>query len=173
MLRFLLPIVLVAAGFATGAAKPVSTRCGLYANSLKNREFVKAGAEAVQRQQVGGCRRYPAQPKTDSCLGINELKRELAIAQKEWAQAQARVAQLEEAIAQKEIQRIQEQIAKLEEGQLAALLHSRDQRLAFFYDQRETLSAIIRNHPMCALQAQAVLDQILTLITNLSDDLFD
>lgn len=113
-----------------------------------------------------------ARPVSTRC-GLNELKRELTLAQRELSQAQARVSQLEEAIAQKEIQRIQDQISKLEEGQLAALLHSREQRLAFFSDQRETLSAIIRKHPICAIQAQAVLDQILTLITHISDEIID
>ncbi|MCC5831847.1 MAG: hypothetical protein JJU12_02245 [Chlamydiales bacterium] len=108
-----------------------------------------------------------------SSRGLNELKRELASAQKELVQAQDRVSQLEEAVAQKEIQRIRDQVAKLEEGQLAAILHSREQRLSFFHDQRETLSTIIRSYPTCALQAQAVLDQILTMITHLSDDIND
>ncbi len=53
---------------------------------------------------------------------------------------------------------------------MAKLLYSREQYLSFFSDQRETLAAIIHNHPVCATHPQAVLDQILTLITHISDE---
>jgi len=105
--------------------------------------------------------------------GLTELKRELNHAQIELSNAQSRVMKLEEAIAQKEIKRIEEQIGKIGEGEMIALLHSREQRLAFFSDQRETLSTIIHNHPVCAIRAQDVLDQILTLITHISDEVID
>ncbi len=101
--------------------------------------------------------------------GLPELKRDLSHAQTELTHAQSRVLRLEEAIAEKEVQRIREQLEKIEEGQLAALLHSQEEVLAYFYDQRETLSTIIRSHPTCSHHAQEVMDQILTLITHLSD----
>lgn len=122
---------------------------------------------------AAGCMLCGAKGSMSSRRGLGELKRELAQAQKELSRTQTRINQLEEAIAQKEIQRIQEQIGKIEMQELTKLLQSREERLAFFSDQRETLSTIIRNHPICALEAQAVLDQILTLITHISDEAID
>lgn len=104
---------------------------------------------------------------------VTNLKRDLSKAQRELEVARTRVQKLEEAIAQQEIKRIGKEIEKIETNDATTLLHSQEQRLAFFSDQRQTLSDIIQNYPGCALQAQAVLDQILTFITHISDEIID
>ncbi len=104
---------------------------------------------------------------------VSDLKRELDKAQKELSVAQKRVKKLEEAIAYQEIQQIEDEIKKVDAADAATLLQSRELRLAFFSTQRETLATIIHDHPVCAVKAQAVLDQILTLITHVSDTFID
>ncbi|MCH9626958.1 MAG: hypothetical protein S4CHLAM2_05900 [Chlamydiales bacterium] len=104
---------------------------------------------------------------------ISDLKRELCKAQKELATAESRVRKLEEAIAYQEIQQIEDEIKQVKATDAAMLLQSRELRLAFFSAQRETLATIIHDHPVCAVKAQAVLDQILTLITHVSDAMID
>ncbi len=102
--------------------------------------------------------------------GLTGLKRELSQAQRELSMAQMRVLELEEAIAYQEVARIEHQIQKIVTEETTKLLHSREERLAFFHDQRETLVNVIRSYPTCAPRAQEVLDQILTLITQVSDE---
>lgn len=86
---------------------------------------------------------------------LTDLKKELTHAKKELTRLQSRVLLLEETIAQKEIQRIEEEIAN------GSFLD--------FSSQRELLTSIIDQHPSCAFQAQIVLNQILMLITQMSD----
>lgn len=105
--------------------------------------------------------------------GLTELKHDLSKAEKELSVAQKRVMKLEEAIALHEIRRIENEIGKIAAEEMAELLRTRKQRLAFFSNQRETLATIIHKYPECAFQAQAVLDEILTLITHISDEIVD
>lgn len=98
---------------------------------------------------------------------LGEMKRELAIAYNKLAKQKSYIDQLEEAIARHEIELIQKEIGTVDRKSTQLL--SDEQWLAFFYQQRETLSQIIRDNRACRKEAQAVLDQILTLITQLSD----
>jgi hypothetical protein len=104
---------------------------------------------------------------------LSEMKRELANAQKKLLKQKAYVEQLEEEIARYEIELIQREISQVNKHEAAMQMLSQEQWLIFFYQQRETLNQIIRNHPACRLEAQAVLDQILILITKLGDQVYD
>lgn len=90
---------------------------------------------------------------------LPDLKKELNHAKKELSRAQNWVMTLEEAIAQKEIQRIEEEIAHVEPNGSSS----------DFSAERELLTAIIDRFPSCAIQAQIVLNKILTIITQMSD----
>ncbi|MEZ5314917.1 MAG: hypothetical protein R3E91_01720 [Chlamydiales bacterium] len=105
--------------------------------------------------------------------GLEDLKRRLCLAEKDLTQAQTHVVQIKEAIAQKEIQEIQKQIQKIKEQKKLYSLQSREHLLDLFHDQRETLSVIIHNHPRCAIEAQAALDEILTLTTQISEEVIE
>ncbi len=66
------------------------------------------------------------------------------------------------------------EIAKQEIASIRQLVEKFDQKKninlsAPFSTQREKLASIIQNTPQCAVEAQGVLDQILALITQLSD----
>lgn len=100
---------------------------------------------------------------------LNHLKRELDEANKEVQRHTERVRQLEEAIARKEISRIQQEVNEVKKSDPGKLFLSTKESLAFFYQQREILGRIIRKYPTCRNEAQEVLDQILTLITEISD----
>lgn len=108
------------------------------------------------------------------CKGsLSSLKRDLKRAQKELHETQARIKQLQEAIAFQEIERIKGEIEKIEPKQLAQTLLTHEQCMNFFSEQREKLVTIIHCHPGCAARAQELLDQILTLITQISDEVSD
>lgn len=100
---------------------------------------------------------------------LAEMKRELATAYNKLAKQKTYIDQLEEAIARHEIELIQKEVQTLDRQATIKQFLSDEQWLAFFYQQRETLSQIIRDNRACRKEAQAVLDQILTLITQLSD----
>lgn len=104
---------------------------------------------------------------------LSKLKRDLVKAQRDLIMAQNRVKKLEEAVAHEEIKQIEKELGRVDLEKLSKLFHSREGRLAFFADQRETLATIIHNHPACAYEAQNVLDQILILITHISDEAMD
>ncbi len=104
---------------------------------------------------------------------ISEMKQELVLAQKKLMKQQTFVEQLEEEIARNEIELIQKEISQVNKQEAAKQLLSHEQWLAFFYQQREILNQIIHNNPTCRLVAQEVLDQILTLITQLSDQAYE
>ena len=97
------------------------------------------------------------------------MKDELALAKKKLLQQQAYIESLEVQIARNEIDLIQKEIGQVNKHEAAKKMLSHDEWLAFFYQQREILDHIIRNQPICRLEAQSVLDQILILITQISD----
>jgi len=104
---------------------------------------------------------------------LAEMKKELALAQKKLLRQKAYVQQLEEEIARNEIALIQKEINQIDKHEIAKQILSQEQWLSFFYQQRETLNRIIRNNPTCRLEAQEVLDKILTLITQISDQVYE
>jgi hypothetical protein len=111
-----------------------------------------------------------AQKYPETCRKeLNDMKQELNVAKKKLLQQKAFVEHLEEETARLEIELIQSEINQVNQQEVAKQMLSNEQWLMFFYQQRETLNRIIRNNPTCRLEAQAVLDQILTLITRLSD----
>jgi hypothetical protein len=114
-----------------------------------------------------GCaaQRYSASSRSQ----IIDMKDELAMAQKKLLQQRAYVESLEEKIAKNEIALIQKEISQIQMHETAKKMLSPEEWLAFFYQQRETLNHIIKSCPACRSEAQEVLDQILTLITQLSD----
>ena len=100
---------------------------------------------------------------------LAEMKKELVIAQKKLQKQQTYVEQLEEEIAHLEIAIIQKELAQVNKEESSLLTLSHEQWLALFGQQREILGQIIRNNPACREEAQKVLDQILCLITLISD----
>lgn len=102
--------------------------------------------------------------------GLKEMKEEYARAQKKLEKEQAYVYQLEKEIATLEIEQIQKEISQLIKESVVTHELTHEQRLALFCHQREILGGIIRNHPACRHHAQEVLDQILSLITQLSNE---
>lgn len=108
-------------------------------------------------------------PSEECRNGLVEMKKELAQAQKKLQQQQAYVERLEEEIARCEIVLIQQEISHVNKYENAKQILSDDETLAFFRQQRETLNRIIWNNPSCRREAQTVLDEILTLITQLGD----
>lgn len=97
------------------------------------------------------------------------LSMDLESAKSNLQNAYQKVVLLEEAIAKNEIERIAKEIEQIEKLGSQTSLLTREQRLAFFHEQREVLGKIINNHTACSERAQTVLDHILTLITNFSD----
>lgn len=102
-----------------------------------------------------------------------EMKEELIHAQHKLQKQKIYVNQLEEEIAFHEIELIQKEIGRVNQQEVSRQLLSHEQWLSFFFQQREILNQIIRDHPTCRLSAQEVLDQILTLITQLSADVYE
>ena len=100
---------------------------------------------------------------------LPELKHSLDHAQKELAVAAEKVKQLELEIALAEIKQIEQDVQEI----VAEEVVDRMDVLDAFSDHRETLSSIIHNHPICAMEAQFVMDQILTLITHIRDEFVD
>ena len=100
-------------------------------------------------------------------------KKGLAKAKKELQRQHDYVHNLEEQIAFKEIEEIQKEIAKVNRHEVAQTNLTHEQWLDFFYQQRKVLNRIIHHHPSCRTHAQKVLDEILTLITELSDAALD
>lgn len=100
---------------------------------------------------------------------LAEMKKELAQAQKKLIHQKAYVEQLEQEIAHKEIERIQKELEDVNREEMIQQTLSHEQWFSFFDQQREILGQIIRNHPKWRSEALAVLDQILELITELSD----
>jgi hypothetical protein len=99
----------------------------------------------------------------------DELQGELKRANKELKQVESRVRHLQEKLAAQQIKFIQREI-ELFKGQIDALdLASEEKTLSLFHEERALLAEIIQKVPMHALEAQHVLDQILSLITLLSD----
>jgi len=101
------------------------------------------------------------------------MKEELIHAQHKLQKQKIYVNQLEEEIAFHEIELIQKEIGRVNQQEVSRQLLSHEQWLSFFFQQREILNQIIRDHPTCRLSAQEVLDQILTLITQLSADVYE
>jgi predicted RNase H-like nuclease (RuvC/YqgF family) len=99
---------------------------------------------------------------------LGDLKNELAQAQKKLEQQKIHIASLEEEIARLEIEKIQKELNQISKQEAKKSL-AHDQWLALFSHQRDILDKIIRSTPTYRSEAQAVLDQILTLITQLSD----
>jgi len=100
---------------------------------------------------------------------LNTMKGELVRAQQKLQKQQVFVMSLEEQIARYEIAMIQKEINQINIQEVAKKILSHDARVAFFAQQRETLDHIIRSYPACRIEAQVVLDRILTMITQLSD----
>lgn len=100
---------------------------------------------------------------------LTELKSALDTAQGDLATARQKVEELEKQIAQAEISRIQYEIQEFQNNALANLSLSSKEKHSFFSEQREILARIIRNHSNYATDAQQLLDQILTFITEMSD----
>ncbi len=98
---------------------------------------------------------------------LSEMKEELKSAQKKLVQQKAHVEHLQEEIARHEIALIQKEIALVDTVALQIL--SEDEWFTFFKQQREILNRIIRSNLSCSAHAQEVLDKILTLITQVSD----
>lgn len=116
---------------------------------------------------------YSLSPKTYSIQnkrGLIEMKQEHAHAQKKLERQRAYVDQLEKEIATLEIEQIQEEISQLNKESVTTHELTHEQSLALFCHQREILGGIIRNHPACRVHAQEVLDQILSLITQISNE---
>ncbi|MFN0065847.1 MAG: hypothetical protein ACKVOH_06390 [Chlamydiales bacterium] len=93
---------------------------------------------------------------------LDEMKRDLTVAEKELAKAHNRVLHLRETIATKEIERIEQDIKKEYKDRL--------EELDFLDLQRKNLSSIMNEVPSCITDAQVVLDQILTKITDLKEE---
>lgn len=92
------------------------------------------------------------------------LETRLVEAKKRKIELEKKVSQLETALAKSEIARIQKQIV------LFDLTQTSFEKNNQFAAEREKLVAIIQNNPFCAEEAQKVLDQILSLITQLSNN---
>lgn len=116
---------------------------------------------------LSGCtaQKYPVLSSRE----LSEMKQELVLAQKKLSQQKAYIERLEEEIARNEIAMIQKEIVQVNKHETAKQMLNHEQWLSFFYQQRETLNQIIQSHPACSGEAQEVLDQILTLITQLGD----
>lgn len=104
---------------------------------------------------------------------ISEMKQELALAQNKLQTQRTYITQLEEEIARQEIAVIQKEIGQVNKQEAAKQMLTHEEWLGFFYHQREILNEIIRSDLSCRSDAQEVLDQILILITQLSDQAFE
>ena len=100
---------------------------------------------------------------------LSELRNELDTAKERLTSAHAHVINLEEEIAKREIAKIRMEVEQIqgEEPQQTSL--TREERLAFFTEQREILAQIIKGNLSCSTDAQTVLNQILTYITEMGD----
>ena len=92
---------------------------------------------------------------------LNDMKKDLRLAEKELQLAHTRVLHLRETLAQKEITRIQRAVDEFE---------GNDEELLDFLDlSRKNISSIMNEVPCCIARAQEVLDVILTAITDLKE----
>lgn len=103
----------------------------------------------------------------DSC----ELQSELKKANKELAQVETKIHQLQERLAIQQIKVIQKEFDKSKEKLRSSDFASEEKTHSLFHEERLLLAEIIEKVPSCAHDAQHVLDQILSLITLLSDNL--
>src|SRR5262245_54229693 len=116
---------------------------------------------------LSGC---AAQKCPEACQDdISEMKQERALAQKKLIKQKDYVEKLQEEIARKEIALIRKEISQADQHDLAKRILSHER----FYQQREVLNQIIRDNPTCRAEAQEVLDKILTLITQLSEQAYE
>ena len=101
-----------------------------------------------------------------------ELQVELTKAKKELVKAEKRVHLLEEKLARSQIREIEKALhaSRREEASLVEQVTC-DSVYALFHDERTLLAEIIQKVPSCSEEAQKVLDEILTLITALSDQI--
>lgn len=96
-------------------------------------------------------------------LSLNEMKRDLRLAEKELEVAHTRVLHLRETIARKEIAKIHQEIAEFEGDD--------DARLDFLDLRRKNISAIMNEVPSCIEEALEVLDELLIAITELKESM--
>lgn len=99
----------------------------------------------------------------------NELKNELKKASKELKQVELKVHQLQEKLAFQQIKVIQRELEYFKDEIDKIEVVSEEKMHALFHQERALLAEIIKKIPPCASEAQNVLDQILSVITLLSD----
>lgn len=102
---------------------------------------------------------------------LTQMKQDIVKAKKTLERQQAYVDNLEDKLARHEINLIKKEIRDMDKKEIAKELLTPEQWSAFFFPQREILSQIIHDKPGCRAEAQELLDQILTLITQLSDSM--
>lgn len=105
------------------------------------------------------------------CVSNERLPKSITILEKKLqdektrqSDSERKIMSLQIAIARQEIALIQEEISMMNES--PSLLQEKEH----FALEREKLVEIIQNNPSCASDAQNVLDQILALITRLSNE---
>jgi len=100
-----------------------------------------------------------------------ELQAELSRAKKELVKAEKRVHILEEKLARTHIRTIKKSVAQSKEQASLVAQVTHESVYALFHNERTLLAEIIQKVPGCSEEAQTVLDEILTFITALSDQL--
>jgi len=103
-------------------------------------------------------------------IPMEQLKNELSRYKNELVLVQSRIALLEKKIAEKQMTCIKKRIDKVQQNMAFSFVPlTPDQTALLFQDERGQLVKIREEVPSCAPQAQAILDQILSLITKLGD----